>query len=67
MIELIEELNEGVNENQGFHNYLNFEALVAVVKPCLQDAPKGDDILNYANFMSRRNPLGDMMFAEVRK
>ena len=32
----------------------------------LQDAPKGDDILNYANFMSRRNPLGDMMFAEVR-
>ena len=32
----------------------------------LQEAPKGDDILNYANFMSRRNPLGDMMFAEVR-
>ena len=40
--------------------------LGAYSQTLLQEAPKGDDILNYANFMSRRNPLGDMMFAEVR-
>ena len=44
---------------------LNF-GLGAYGQTLLQEAPKGDDILNYANFMSRRNPLGDMMFAEVR-
>ena len=32
----------------------------------LQEAPKGDDILGFANFMAKRNPLTDIMFAEVR-
>ncbi len=32
----------------------------------LQEAPKGDDILGFANFMAKRNPLNDIMFAEVR-
>ena len=44
---------------------INF-GLAAYGQTLMQEAPKGDDILNYANFMSRRNPLGDMMFAEVR-
>ncbi|MCH1595473.1 MAG: hypothetical protein L7S42_03075, partial [Flavobacteriaceae bacterium] len=44
---------------------INF-GLASYGQTLLQEAPKGDDILNYANFMSKRNPLGDMMFAEVR-
>ena len=32
----------------------------------LQEAPKGDDILAFANFMAKRNPLNDLIFSEVR-
>ncbi len=32
----------------------------------LGEAPKGDDIFAFANFMAKRNPLNDLMFSEVR-
>lgn len=42
---------------------LSFSASSQTVLP---EAPKGDDILGFANFMAKRNPLTDIMFAEVR-
>ena len=32
----------------------------------LQEAPKGDDILGFANFMAKRNSINDLIFSEVR-
>lgn len=32
----------------------------------LGEAPKGDDIFAFENFMAKRNPLNDLMFSEVR-